>query len=139
VKHVTDYLEKDKVNLLLEAAAMSSTRDYLMLRVLWRTGMRVSELLNIHPSDIERANNVVNVTRAKGGKERRVPLDPETVSVLSDYVLEHEIPPEDKPIFATTQQQVRNLVTRYSKSVGLRAHPHLEIPLSVRDTARHVR
>src|SRR5450759_3422217 len=47
-----------------------------MLRVLWRTGVRVNELLTITPRDVERNNNVINVTKAKGGKQRRVHLDP---------------------------------------------------------------
>jgi site-specific recombinase XerD len=35
-----------------------------MLRVLWRTGVRVNELLTITPRDIEPNNSVVNVTKA---------------------------------------------------------------------------
>ena len=94
-----------------------------MLRVFWRTGIRVSELLAIRPPDIERANNIINITRAKGGKERRVPLDPETVQGLSDYVLANKIP-DDRSVFAITQQQVRNIVKKYSQSIGVSAHPH---------------
>lgn len=72
---------------MLAAAHQCSTRDYLMLRVLWRTGVRVNELLNIKPSDIEPRNEVVNITKAKGGKQRRVHLDEETVEMLSEHVL----------------------------------------------------
>jgi site-specific recombinase XerD len=57
-----------------------------MLRVLWRTGVRVNELLNIRPSDVEIRNSVVNVTKAKGGKQRRVHLDAGTIKMLSEYV-----------------------------------------------------
>ncbi len=71
---ITDYLEKEQVDQVLAAADQCSERDYLMLRVLWRTGVRVNELLNIRPSDIESRNNIVNVTKAKGGKQRRRPL-----------------------------------------------------------------
>jgi site-specific recombinase XerD len=74
MKNITDYLEKEQVDQLLEAAHKCSARDYLMLRVLWRTGVRVNELLTITPRDIERHNSVVNVTKAKGGKQRRVHL-----------------------------------------------------------------
>jgi len=57
-----------------------------MLRVLWRTGVRVNELLNIKPSDVESPNSVVSITKAKGGKQRRVHLDAETIKMLSEYV-----------------------------------------------------
>src|SRR5665647_1407157 len=59
VKNITDYLEKEQVDQVLGAAHQCSQRDYLMLRVLWRTGVRVNELLNIKPSDIELNNNVI--------------------------------------------------------------------------------
>ena len=68
MKNITDYLEKERVDQVLAAAQQCSTRDYLMLRVLWRTGVRVNELLTITPLDIEPQNNVVNVTKAKGGR-----------------------------------------------------------------------
>jgi site-specific recombinase XerD len=50
-----------------------------MLRVLWRTDVMVNELLTIMPRDIEPQNNVINVTKAKGGKQRRAHLDAETI------------------------------------------------------------
>ena len=52
MKNITDYLEKEQVDQVLEAAHQCSERDYLMLRVLWRTGVRVNELLTITPRDI---------------------------------------------------------------------------------------
>jgi site-specific recombinase XerD len=93
VKNITDYLEKEQVDQVLAAAHQCSQRDYLMLRVLWRTGVRVNELLNIKPSDIEAQNSVVNIVKAKGDKQRRVHLDAETVKMLSDYVLAQQLPP----------------------------------------------
>jgi site-specific recombinase XerD len=53
MKDITDYLEKEQVDQILGAAKTCSIRDYLMLRILWRAGCQVSELLNIMPSDIE--------------------------------------------------------------------------------------
>lgn len=56
MKNITDYLEKEQIDDVLAAAQLCSQRDYLMLRVLWRTGVRVNELLSIRPSDIETHN-----------------------------------------------------------------------------------
>jgi len=123
VKNITDYLEKEQVDQVLAAAHLSSQRDYLMLRVLWRTGVRVNELLTITPRDIESKNNVVNVTKAKGGKQRRVHLDAETIAMLSDYVSAQELP-DDRPIFALKQRQVRNIVKHYGSFIGKDVHPH---------------
>jgi len=49
-------------------------------------GVRVSEVINVTPKDIEYKNGVVNIRKAKGGRQRRVPLDQDTLKMLSDYV-----------------------------------------------------
>ena len=53
-----------------------------MLRILWRTGIRVSELLSIRLQNLELHNQVINITKAKANKQRRVMLDPETLDHL---------------------------------------------------------
>ena len=50
---ITDYTGAGRGRRLLAAADASCTRDYLMLRMLWWTGVRINERLNIGPSDIE--------------------------------------------------------------------------------------
>ena len=66
---IADYLKKEQVDSILEAARLSNERDYLMLRVMWRTGMRVSELLNLKLEDIEPDCGAVNITNGKGKKQ----------------------------------------------------------------------
>ena len=70
---------------MMAAAKTVHFRNYLMLRTLWRTGCRVSKLLSIKPSDLESHNQVVNITKAKGNKQRRVLLDDETLKLLSGH------------------------------------------------------
>ena len=123
MKNITDYLEGEQVHDVIAAAQLCSQRDYLMLRVLWRTGIRVNELLNIRPSDIEKGNGVVNITKAKGGKQRRVHLDDDTIEMLSRYVLTQNIT-DDRPVFAIKQRQVRTIVRRYGDIIGKDIHPH---------------
>jgi integrase/recombinase XerD len=123
MKNITDYLEKEQVDQVLAAALQCSQRDYLMLRVLWRTGVRVNELLTITPRNIEPQNNVINVIKAKGGKQRRVHLDAETIKMLSEYVSAQQLP-HDSRIFALKQRQVRYIVKRYGSVIGKDVHPH---------------
>lgn len=124
MKDITNYLEKPHVDAMLQAAAECSTRDYLMLRLLWRTGIRVNELRHIRPADIEPHNRVVNVTKAKGGKQRRVPLDDETITQLESYVKEKGIVDIDL-IFPLSKQWIRALVHRYGLAIGKDGiHPH---------------
>ena len=94
-----------------------------MLRILWRTGCRVSELLNIKPSDLESHNQVVNITKAKGNKQRRVLLDDETLKLLSEYISTQDIP-EDLHIFSIKRCQVHTIVKKYGCTINVDIHPH---------------
>jgi len=123
VKNITDYLTKDEVDQLLESALACNQRDYLILRVLWRTGVRVSELLNIRPQDVEFNNHVINITKAKGGKQRRVLLDSQTVNMLSDYIVAQKLR-EDQPIFGVQRVQVFRIVRKYGNMLAIDIHPH---------------
>ena len=71
MKHINDYLEKPEIDKILDAAKVYNYRDWLIIRVLWRSGMRASELLGITRAAVEWGDNVVNVINGKGGKERR--------------------------------------------------------------------
>jgi integrase/recombinase XerD len=124
VKNITDYLEREQVDAILEAAHIANHRDYLIIRVLWRTGVRVNELVNIRPGDIEWNNQVINITKAKRGKQRRVLLDQDTLKMLSDYVLALNTP-EDRPIFNLTTRQIENIVKKYGNTIGVNVHPHM--------------
>jgi site-specific recombinase XerD len=73
--------------------------------------------------DIEPNNSVVNVTKAKGGRQRRVHLNAETIKMLSDYVSTLQLP-DEQPVFALKQRQVRNIVKRYGSVIGKDIHPH---------------
>jgi len=123
VTKIPDYLEKEQVDELLKAAKTCSERDYLLLRFMWRTGVRVSEVINVTPKDLEYKNGVVNIRKAKGGRQRRVPLDPDTLQMLFDYVLARNIP-EDRPVFSIKRTQAFNLVKKYGNMAGVKIHPH---------------
>ncbi len=61
-------------------------RDTAMLRMLYATGVRVSELMMLDMSDVDLAAGTVRVV-GRGGRERVLPLDPVTVSTLRTYTL----------------------------------------------------
>ena len=101
---IPDYLEIEQVDEILKAAETSSLRDYLCLRFMWRTGIRVSEVLNVTPKDVEFKNRVVNIRKAKGGRQRGVPLDKDSLEMLSEYISALNIP-EDRPIFSINEHK----------------------------------
>jgi len=60
-------------------------RDRTMLEVLYATGLRVSELVGLRPSEVSLNQGLVRVV-GKGGKERLVPLGEEAMLWLRDYL-----------------------------------------------------
>ena len=60
-------------------------RDKAMLELMYATGLRVSELVNLSVSDISLRQGVVRVV-GKGNKERIVPMGEEALHWLSQYL-----------------------------------------------------
>ncbi len=61
-------------------------RDRAMLELLYATGLRVSELVNIGVLDISLSDGVVRVVQGKGGKDRLVPLGAEAAHWIDFYL-----------------------------------------------------
>ncbi len=56
-----------------------------MVRFLFRSGVRVSELCALRRRDIDLADGAANIYRAKGGKSRTVHFDGDTATSLTSY------------------------------------------------------
>ena len=69
-------ISEDDIDLLLNSPNQESfigSRDKAMLEILYATGMRVSELINLKFSDIDLSRSIVKVM-GKGSKERLIPF-----------------------------------------------------------------
>lgn len=98
-------LSPAEVRQLLEAPAepgLLARRDHVMLRLLYATGLRVSELvqLSLHCCSITAGQLRV---LGKGGKERLVPFDRETGHLLQGYL------DEVRPLLAATRRPTPQL------------------------------
>jgi len=93
-----DYLTTDEVNSLLNApdrTVWSGRRDYTLLLVDIRTGLRVSELTNLHKSDITFGTGAHVHCFGKGRKERSTPITKNTAKVLQQWLRECMVNEED--------------------------------------------
>jgi len=83
-------LTESEVEALLAAPNVETLlglRDRTMLEVLYASGLRVSELVNLSATQVNLQQGVIRVT-GKGNKERLVPLGDEAVSWLERYLRE---------------------------------------------------
>ena len=76
------YLTQDEMQALIDTAM--SPRDNLIVKMLYATGVRVSELVNIRKQDIDLDRNTIKVF-GKGAKERVVLLPEVLKSQLEAY------------------------------------------------------
>jgi len=77
----------------------------------------------MRPQDIEEHNQVINIVKAKGNKQRRIILDTETIDMLLNYISDTQTP-DNRPVFKLTRVQVFNIVKKYGNMAGVNIHPH---------------
>ena len=81
------YVLDQVLRLLLEqprTSDMKGCRDKAMLEVLYATGIRVSELINLNVDDVSITGGFIRCE--SGGKTRIIPLYPEAVQALHTYM-----------------------------------------------------
>jgi integrase/recombinase XerD len=87
-QNLPTYLRKDELERLMEAPDASTAiglRDRAMLEVLYSTGLRVSELLNLRLADIDARMGCVRCI-GKGDKERLVPIGRKAIAAVEAYL-----------------------------------------------------
>ena len=86
-KRLPKCLDLEQVQKLLEApgdADLLSARDKAMLEVLYSSGIRVSELVELETGDLDLQEGVLRV-RGKGRKERLTPIGSQAIKALQRY------------------------------------------------------
>lgn len=88
-KRLPEYLTEQEVQKLFEVAQQDSSdygiRNNLMLVLLYVTGLRVSELVQLKISDLQLDDALIKVD-GKGGRQRLVPLPPSFTPMMHDYL-----------------------------------------------------
>lgn len=88
-KKEISYLKTDGVKLLIDQIDISDLnglRDFVMISVLYTTGIRVSELINIKVKDISLTEPFTIKVHGKGNKGRYVPLMKTTIPYIKRYL-----------------------------------------------------
>lgn len=85
-------LDEDEITAILaqpDRSKVEGRRDHLLLAILYNTGARIQEALNISPGALRLEPPFQARLFGKGRKERVCPLWPETVVLLKDFLKRH--------------------------------------------------
>jgi len=119
------YFTREEIGRLLAAARPG--RDRLILRTLWETGVRVSEVLSLTTTSIDFTAEALQVaTLKRRAHVRAVPIRPALLGELARHIAGGGIA-ADAPLFPITRQRVHQIVVRAAQAAGLprdRAHAH---------------
>jgi integrase/recombinase XerD len=131
-------LTEDEVDSLLAAPNVAEPlghRDRAMLEVLYATGVRVSELINLRMSQINLNQGVLRIV-GKGDRERLIPLGDEAQDWLREFIegprVEILLERQTDYLFPTrrgdrmTRQAFWHIIKRYAKKAGVvkKLSPH---------------
>lgn len=89
-KKLPKVLTEEEVDRLLDINLQTDFdyRNKAMLELMYSSGLRVSELINLKVNDIDLQQELVRIF-GKGSKERIIPLNEYAVSALNDYMNDH--------------------------------------------------
>ena len=87
-KYIPVSMSEAEVESLIDSPDISKPmekRDKAMIELLYATGMRISELINLKLTDVDIQRSVVKVL-GKGSKERLIPYGESAAEALNDYL-----------------------------------------------------
>jgi site-specific recombinase XerD len=100
-----NYLSREDLTALLgqpDLTTVGGRRDAVLLTLLYDTGARVQELIDVSVCDVRLDSPVQVLLTGKGRKSRVVPLLSGTVELLAEYLREHRLNRSDRtdsPLF----------------------------------------
>lgn len=128
---IPNYISVDEITKIIETVKnkddLESLRDYCIISILYTTGMRVSELINIKICDINDKEYIT--VFGKNSKERIVPIYNSTSQIVNEYISKIVFPSNDeqnflfpslkKPNQSITRQRVFQIIKKRTVEAGL--------------------
>jgi integrase len=128
IRDLKGYLEPQQVERLV--AVTTNPRDALLVRIPWRTGIRVTELISLRTGDIDFDNRAIvikvqKMRKKKDGKavERRrvVPVDQGTLDMVREYLeWRKQFPYKGDLLFPITRQRVDQIYWKLARRAGIK-------------------
>lgn len=104
-KTLPQFVQKSDINQLLDhfdfSADFDGIRSKLIVQLLYGTGTRLAELINLKESDVDLYAATIKVL-GKRNKERIIPLSQDNVSLLKTYLISKEQEGHSNPFLLVT-------------------------------------
>jgi site-specific recombinase XerD len=116
-----------EVRALLDACARSATgiRNRALIAILYRTGLRISEALDLYTKDVDLERGAIRVLNGKGGKTRVVGVDRGALAILERWLDVRACCGHNgtRPVFCTAsgERLTAGYVRRWLPGLGRRA------------------
>ena len=128
---IVAYLTQNEISLLCETARITrrkGNRDALLIKLLFQSGLRISEALTLTCRDIGEYENhaVLYIHHGKGNKSRTISIPDGLAHQLRSYSYTNGINSGDN-IFPIIRQTAWKLIKQVAEKAGLqkRVFPHL--------------
>ena len=126
-KVVKEIISEEEIEKLRDACG--NLRDLAILDLLYSSGMRIGELVNLNRKDIN-LDDLECVVFGKGGKERRAYFDAKTKHDLEKYLASRD--DDDPALFVSLDSphvrlalgRIEQIFRLLGRSIGIRVHPH---------------
>jgi type 1 fimbriae regulatory protein FimB/type 1 fimbriae regulatory protein FimE len=128
-----DFLTEAEMRRFLEAArhGRHGTRDYLIMLMTYRHGLRVSELIDIRLKDLDLETGRLFVRRKKGSLSTHQPIEGDELRAIRAWLRERERRSDARSPYLflsergpMTRQAVNYLVEQIGQRAKLRFHVH---------------
>jgi type 1 fimbriae regulatory protein FimB len=135
-----EYLAPDEVQKLLDASrkeglSRNRERDYCLLLLMFRHGLRVSEACHLKVTDVNLKEKIIHIHRLKNGNATTQPMYNGEVGVVNAWLkARHQMQPHSNFLFLSERRKplsrftVCVLIKKYAVAAGLgdlEIHPHM--------------
>jgi site-specific recombinase XerD len=111
-------LSREQVDSLIDRC--QNSRDKAIIAIFTESGLRVSELAGVKPSDIDWENHTIR-TIGKGNKEGYAPFGAISERYLKDWLSEYQ---PNGSIWGMNKWGISSMLSRLGDETGLPCNPH---------------
>jgi len=112
-------ISKEQIGMVL--GKIDNKKEHLIIWLMFKTGVRVSELIDICGEDIEYRDGYWLRVLGKGSKVRYIPLKDDLVEEIMEYIEDRGIS-EDERLFDIGVRQVDRVLKKWSGELELSCH-----------------